>query len=355
MKTFIVGRRGGLALVALFVFALCLGPAEAGKPTEKKNSKDEGDINPTSIAVVDDDLMLSYAYPDAELSAESQIDAPIAQLVATGKGVTIAVLDGGFNLDHPSISNRLSGRGYDALDDDADAHDAGNGVDDNGDGLVDNALGHGTFVSGMILSAAPDATILPIRVRNDEGFGTNEVVTRGVKYAMEQGVQVMNLSLENAEAADNGLKRTLSRAVRQGIVLVLSAGNDGHNWLSDIAYGNGRIAVGAVDAHDVIATFSNYVTYETGGLMTFAPGVDLYGPVGNPEDDSMGFWSGTSFSAGFVSGAVALRLQMHPDDDPEAVVAALKNTVDPVYISAGGDPVQGVGRINLTKVVADDD
>jgi subtilisin family serine protease len=354
MKTVLVGRRGGLVLVALFALALCLGPAEAGKPEENRNSKDEGGINPTSIAVVDDDLMLSVVYADAELSPESQIDAPVAHFVATGKGVTIAVLDGGFNLNHPSIAHRLTGRGFDAVDGDEDAHDPGNGIDDDRDGRIDNALGHGTFVSGMILDAAPDAMILPIRVRNDEGFGTNEVLTQGVKLAVAEGVQVMNLSLENADASDKGLKRALSAAVRSGIVLVLSAGNDGHNWLSDIAYGTGRIAVGAVDAHDTIAPFSNYVLYETGGLMTFAPGVDLYGPMGAPEDDSMGFWSGTSFSAGFVSGAVALHIQLNPDDDPQEVIAALKTAVDPVYLTADDDvPVQGVGRVNLSKVIAD--
>jgi subtilisin len=354
MMTNLVGRKRGPTLAGLLVIVFCVvSSAHGGKPAEKNNSKDEGDINPTSIAVVDDDLLFSTTYPELVAPAEELIEAPVALQTATGRGVKVAVLDGGFNLNHPAIQGNLSADGYDAIDDDSDPHDPGNGIDDDHDGEVDRGIGHGTFVAGMILEAAPDVTIIPVRVRDDEGRGTNEALTLGVQYAMAQNVDVMNLSVSNADTVSSGLLRDLRRAVRAGIVLVLSAGNDGQSWLNDIAYGTGRIAVGAVDSHDNIAPFSNVDLYETGGLMTFAPGVDLYGPTGFPTDESMGYWSGTSFSAGFVSGAVALHKELRPNDSPQQVIDALKLAVDPVYWSGDDSvPVPNVGRINLNKVVS---
>ena len=107
--------------------------------------------------------------------------------MATGDGVLVAVLDGGFNLAHPDIAKRISKDAYDAIDLDDDPNDGGNGVDDDLDGTVDDAVGHGTFVASMVLLAAPDATILPIRIVDDEGYGTEKEIVDGIEYAVEKG------------------------------------------------------------------------------------------------------------------------------------------------------------------------
>jgi len=83
--------------------------------------RESGHINPTSIAVIDDDFAAV-----AQATSE-QIEAPAAHKWATGSGVTVAVLDGGFNTTHPMIAGRISPYGYDAVDRDYDPNDGGNG------------------------------------------------------------------------------------------------------------------------------------------------------------------------------------------------------------------------------------
>ena len=99
-----------------------------------------GDLNPSGIVIVDGDIMATAIETQA---AADQVQAPLAHQVATGNGILIAVLDGGFNLSAPFLQGRVSPYAYDAIDDDANPDDPGNGIDDNGDGYVDCALGHG--------------------------------------------------------------------------------------------------------------------------------------------------------------------------------------------------------------------
>ena len=110
-----------------------------------------GWINPTNFPVIDDDVCYSVL---TEQPAAGQIDALGAHMTSTGAGVVVAVLDAGFNLDNPMIAGHLHPFTYDALDRDRDPNDSGNGIDDDADGDIDPAIGHGTFVAGMVLMAA---------------------------------------------------------------------------------------------------------------------------------------------------------------------------------------------------------
>jgi len=364
-------------MIAAIAFAVA--PVQAGNGGGK--DKKEGGINPTNVVIVESDfdtLAATTSEPDgaggylwtapstegtlevkddAHLSAvsiteeitEDRIQAAAAHEVATGQGVVVAVLDGGFNLHHTAIVASVSPFGFDAIDLDDDPNDVGDGFDDDGDRVVDSAVGHGTFVAGMVLSAAPDATILPIRVRDDEGFGTNDELIRGIDYAIAMGVDVMNLSLTDSQAKKQGITKALNNARDAGIVVVISAGNDGLDYVPKMACNWGMICVGAVNARDRITDFSNY-TLADAWLMIFADGEDLYGPVGAPGDDSMGYWSGTSFSAGTISGAASLVRERHPDFDPLMIGDTLRNAVDPIR-DRDGNLVPGVGRINLHKAV----
>jgi subtilisin family serine protease len=256
----------------------------------------------------------------------------------------VAILDGGFSLQHPDLIGRFRD-GYDAIDDDFDPHDNGNGYDEDGDGRIDGGLGHGTFVAGTVLRAAPDTTIVPIRVRDDEGYGSNHALVRGIDHAVSLGVDVMNLSVEKAQAKSRGIRAALNRAVSAGIVVVLSAGNDGADEVNRLAKGTGRIAVGSVDGADRVADFSNREDDLRHGLLVFAPGVDLYGPMGHPRIEANGWWSGTSFSAGYVTGAVALVREISPGLAPEEVLDWIEETSDPI------EGETGFLRLNLFRLV----
>ncbi|MEE8104584.1 MAG: S8/S53 family peptidase, partial [Planctomycetota bacterium] len=109
------------------------------------------------------------------------------------------------------------------------------------------------------------------------------------------------------------------------------------------------IAVGAVDDDDVIAEFSNEPARRE-SLTVYAPGVDLWCPLGWPDEDSVGKCSGTSFAAGIVSGAVALYLELQPQASVATVRDAIEKSLDTVYDDKNRAQ-SGAGRINLSKLV----
>ncbi len=349
--------RGWGVLLACVLLAMLFGTAAGveagpgkggGKPSRPDDPKDDGGQHggpgATMVPVVDEDFRFMVTW------TRNQIRADEAHQHATGAGVTVAVLDGGFNLDHPWLSRNLSPLAYDAVDQDFDPQDLGNGLDDDGDGYPDLGVGHGTFVAGMVLLAAPDATILPIRVHDDEGYGSNAELLRGLQYAWDAGADVVNISLSRAAWHGNDVERKIRRMFRAGIAFVASAGNDGVDQFTELANMEQTLAVGSTNEADWRAPFSNH-DERSFSPAVFAPGMDLYGPLGAPEDDSSGYWSGTSFSAGLVSGAVALVLERRPRIDLwDLYWWHINDTADPVR-DFDGSVLPWTGRLNLLRAV----
>jgi subtilisin family serine protease len=106
-----------------------------------------------------------------------------------------------------------------------------------------------------------------------------------------------------------------------------------------------------VDAFDVISDFTSLPASKDESLDVMAPGEDLWGPYGWPNDNTVAFWSGTSFSAGIVSGAVALAIEVDPARTPDILKDIVVTAVDPAYDDKGKPFKQGLGRINLQRVV----
>ncbi len=263
--------------------------------------------------------------PDVGSQASmSVVSAPAAAQFATGAGVTVAVLDGGFDLTHEYLDGHL-GAQWDALDQDGAAQDLGNGTDDDGDGLTDSDVGHGTFVAGLIAACAPDATILPIRVLDDEGRGNPAALARGIDKAVALGAKVINLSLVSSTTTSQ-LETSIQAAVNAGITIIAAAGNDpagpfGSQFLRDRS-----ITVGAVSNSLFVASFSPNQEL----VDVFAPGVDVVGPLGGATADSYAKWSGTSFSCAFVSAAAVLVKEDHPAMTPAAMKSLLTTATDVV-------------------------
>jgi thermitase len=302
----------------------------------------KGGIDPASFPVVDDDFMLMTTW------TSYQTRAAIAQRQSRGGGVLIAVLDGGFNLEHPDIAPNLFPFSYDALDHDLDAHDPGNGFDDDADGVPDRAGGHGTFVIGMILQVAPDAVILPIRVRDDEGWGTNVDVMEGLAFARMMQAQVVNLSVSSSWEDPAPVRRVIQEMHAEGAAVVVSAGNEGRSVVDALAVGPASIAVAAVDFADRLALFSNH-SWSPDDNVVAAPGVDLYGPLSYFGWFVNGYWSGTSFAAGLVSGGLALARAASPGRPVEALYRDLLDSTDPAWSRYGWQ--LPFGRINLARFI----
>ncbi|MDF1703095.1 MAG: S8/S53 family peptidase [Planctomycetota bacterium] len=282
---------------------------------------------------MDGDFMISGPALDAQLRVRA------AHAVTRGAGVVVAVVDGGFNLRHPAIADALHPYGYDAIDGDMDAHDMGNGWDDDFDGVTDGGVGHGTFVAGMVRRIAPEASILPIRVRDDEGWGTDDELERGLMVAWALGADVVNISGESTRGLPGRVAALVRKMRKAGLVGVS---------VSQVARSKDSLIVGAVDGEDRLAPFSNRPA-EAQRYFVLAPGVDLHGPVGIGHDESNGYWSGTSFATALVSGAAALVRAAEPRFDALDIMDRITESVDPAWDAHGR--MLPYGRINLQQVV----
>ncbi|MCE9635923.1 MAG: S8 family serine peptidase [Planctomycetes bacterium] len=297
---------------------------------------------PSQIPVLDGDLEPRVIY---QQPAMAQIGIAAAQRFSRGGGVLVAVIDGAFDLRHEFLGGRLHPVRFDALSHDDDPQDLGNGIDDDGDGVTDSIRGHGTFTASLILAAAPDATILPIRVLDDEGWGTPLAVAEAIDFAIQQGAKVINMSLVIPTATPM-VRDAVQAALDAGIVVVSAAGNNsgtGPTWQNDPQLVQRVINVGAVDETDTLASFTN-----SGPMVhVYAPGVGIEGALGGPSSNEYGRWQGTSFAAPFVAGTAAIVRGVAPVLPSLDVRRRVVETAAPV---AGAGPSRG--RLNAAATLA---
>jgi subtilisin family serine protease len=237
---------------------------------------------------------------------------------STGLGVVVAVLDVGVDAKHPMLAGSIVPGGASFIGGRSPYADVGNGIDDDGDGLLDEMVGHGTFVAGLVRLVAPDAGILPITVLNDDGIGTSWSIAKGMYHAIDAGADVVNMSLGSTCHA-KAVEEASAEALAKGIVVVCAAGNlDVEDPREFPACDSSAFGVAATDRFDLKAPFSNF----NHKLDLAAPGHSE--PVGEAFDPAasvistvpgggFGVWKGTSFSTAFVSGAAALIRAQHPE------------------------------------------
>lgn len=228
--------------------------------------------------------------------------------------VTIAVLDTGVNLDHPELVGKI-GKRYDFVD--LEGIDTRNfvgkirGLDE----VPEDEVGHGTHVSGIMCAAGlqmnegicPDCRLMAVRVlatmRSGDrlvGAGIVDNINNGIKWAVDNGADVINMSL-GIRNEGGGLPHedVIRYAIGKGVTVVAASGNDG---TADRYYPGalpGVIAVGAVDDS---ATVTNFTSFGA-NITVVAPGVNIYSSFAHK---AYAYASGTSQASPFVSGAVAL-------------------------------------------------
>jgi len=244
------------------------------------------------------------------------IRAAKAHLKATGAGVVVAVLDTGIDRTHSLFLGRTL-TGYDFVGDDDDPAEEQNGIDDDLDGDTDEGFGHGTFVAGLVLGAAPDATILPLRVLDTEGRGRSSDIAAAILFATAEGADVINLSF-GGRARSEVVRGAVRLALSHGVAVVAATGNSGDLIDVDFPAGvNDVIGVTALTDGGRRAGFAN-----AGGRTALAaPGVDLIGPF---PGERWGTWAGTSFAAGLASGGVAILRERHPDSRLQKLLRLLR-------------------------------
>lgn len=231
-------------------------------------------------------------------SAFACLSLPSVHAVATGKGVQVAVLDTGADLSHPHLVSSvipLTEESGMSSEENAD------GIDDDLDGLIDEAYGHGTHVAGTVVTVAPGAKVTPIRVLNADGIGSLWDVIRGMELAVELGVSVINLSLTLSQPTES-MDKALEVCRDNGIMVVAAAGNYGNSDPRYPATSTLAIGVAAVDESDELTAFSG-----SGSLISLAaPGV---GVLSSYPGGEIWYATGTSMAAPIASGCMALIIE----------------------------------------------
>lgn len=264
--------------------------------------------------------------------AVEALNLPEAHGVNRGAGVTVAVLDTGAQPDHPELAGSLV-EGYDFIGDDPDSSDEPNGIDDDGDGSIDEATGHGTHVAGIVHLTAPEAKIMPLRVLDSDGRGNVFVIAEAVQRAVDpdrnpntnDGVDVINMSLSSSRESnlirdiaddldaedddddDDETGPALGGVPVGGTVVVGSAGNDAAEQPAYPAAETGVIGVAAVGQDEKKTDFSNY--FGSPQVDISVPGDDIYSLF---TEGRYAEWDGTSMAAPFVAGQAALIRSMRP-------------------------------------------
>jgi len=272
----------------------------------------------------------------------AQIQATDAWELAAGCApVTLAVIDSGADFAHPDLVGRFwlnhaeLGNGREA-----------NGVDDDGNGYVDdwrgwdftNAdnhpsddYGHGTHVIGIanatanngigiagVAGAAWGVRVMVLKVLDQSGFGLDSQAAEAVKYAVDNGARVINLSLGDPLPTP-ALQAALDYAAARDVLVVAASGNSGIDGVYYPARYTTALAVGAVTASNERAYFSTYGPE----LDLVAPGVAIYATA---PGGGYAYRSGTSMATPHVSGVAALLARMPQYGTARLISDALLNT-----------------------------
>ena len=308
---------------------------------------------------------------------DADIDASLSWSASTGSGVVVAVIDSGIDASHPDLVGQTW----------TNPNEVVNGIDDDGNGFVDDVLGwdtvdwdgdpspagsgleaaHGTMVAGLIGGAvngvgmtgvAPDAKLMNLRACSNNTCWSLDVAD-AIFYAVDNGADVINLSLGDADTSDPPMESAINYARQHGVVVVAAIGNDSLDADSlpggqivipaDLPVDN-IISVGSSNDRDQRAGFSNY---GSSSVDVFAPGEGLVtaGTAGLPD---YVLADGTSFSTAIVSGIVA---QLHSLDSGARYRELIARTVafSDRPSSLGG--LSRNGRVNagdtMTKRFAD--
>ncbi|WP_238613476.1 S8 family peptidase [Candidatus Oscillochloris fontis] len=256
--------------------------------------------------------------------------------ISTGAAIVIAVLDTGVDAKHNDLQGQILS-GFNAFTGSNDSND-------------DN--GHGTAVAGLIAANTNNGEgiagicwgckILPVKVLDSRGGGDDASVAAGIRWAVDNGARVINMSLGGSEESQT-LRDAVDYAASRGVLMVAASGNERSegNLPSYPAAYDSVIAVGATGNSDVVTGFSNTGPY----VDLAAPGVGLWTTLPGNE---YGTPNGTSFASPYVAGAAGLAFSVRPDLPIADIRCILEAGADDKG-APGRDDEYGWGRLNLLR------
>lgn len=291
----------------------------------------------------------------------ADIDAVNAWNIQTGSAsVVVAIVDTGLDLSHPDLDNNLWINPLEI---------SGNGIDDDGNGYVDDIvgydfgdndnnptdqIGHGTFLAGIIAAegnnnlgvtgVAWDARIMPLKFSRSDGTIDVLDAIEAIEYATSMGAQVINASW-GSYSYSQLLRDAIQEAGQNGVLFVASAGNDGLDTDATPHYPSSYdepnlISVAATNSADARWASSNY---GKNSIHLGAPGEDIVSTF--PFSNYLFDRSGTSYSTAYVSGVAALLLsQPSPPTDPSALKELILDRTE--QIPSMAEVTSTGGRLN---------
>jgi len=265
--------------------------------------------------------------------------------------VVVAIIDNGFDTFHPELRKNAW----------QNIHEIpSNNIDDDENGYIDDVWGwdfvanddselgdndprpdatravgdamdtihHATLVAGLIgangtafTGIAPNVRLMNLRIVDEGGSGTLSTLPKAIRYAVDNGADIINMSIIGNEST--GIREAVQYAYTQGVAVVAAAGNNAYNLNADPFYPvcadadadeQRVLGVSAMDESHRLSFFSNI---GSSCIDITAPGSNItstvrFSPTNNLPDHILDGWSGTSFAAPFVSGALALIKSIQP-------------------------------------------
>ncbi|MFJ6249220.1 MULTISPECIES: S8 family serine peptidase [unclassified Streptomyces] len=294
-------------------------------PTRAVRSRAVGLLGALTAVVATWTVAAPAAQADDMRSRQWYLDAMKADelwKVATGRGVTVAVLDNGVDSSMAELRGKvLPGRDF---YDDKGKNGLTNGEDTSPHGTNMALAIAGTGANGGVKGIAPDAKILSLKVADAVGsYDLAGYASRAIRYAADNGARVINISMGGVEF-EEGIPKwqaAVDYALSKNVLIFAASGNDGEDGLSYPAATPGVVAVGALDTKGKIAKFSNYGPH----LALAAPGVDAPGRCSKNKSEYCAF-EGTSHASAIASGAAALIWSAHPDWTANQVLRVMLET-----------------------------
>lgn len=302
----------------------------------------------------------------------------------------IAVIDTGVDVDHEDLAGRIWINEKETGTDARGVDRRSNGIDDDGNGYIDDwrgwnfyrsglgylppeysdllnaendpsdAHGHGTHLAGIIAAVSDNGTgvsgvgrgtkVMAIRAASSEGKLTLANILDSIRYAVENGADIINMSFSSPHRSDFE-HLAIKYAVKQGVVVVAAAGNDGADIVHYPAGFEEVIAVAASDPQDERWDFSNYGSH----IDIAAPGVDIYSTLpARLTTRSYDAWSGTSMATPIVSAVLGTMKALYPAMTAEELKERLFSMADDVDWKSPEYALKlGARRVNYYRALAE--